>query len=374
MINNYYSEVFSEKELYLGHLRGRVSKRDRRSLVKFEMKMLSNISNLHKKIQGDYSFSGYSKFIVFEPKQREIQTLRYEDRIVQHVLCDNILAPYFTSRAIPDNCVCQKGKGMHFALERFERRLKEFTRVNKQEGYFLKCDILKYFPSISHTKLKEFICTEIKDARLREFVEGIIDSYHTEPEFLAKYNIKPLAKGEGEKTERGVPIGNQTSQIFGMFYLNKLDRIIKEKYRVKIYSRYMDDFIIVHKDKKFIYMLFDKIKEVVSELELSLNSKSQIFPLKNGVTYLGYRYIITPTGKVIKKVAKKTTKRFSKRAKLLNKAFYDGAINGERVRQSIASFKGHLKHGNCFKIEKELINKIKVPWEEVYKEVKRRRK
>ena len=78
-------------------------------------------------------------------------------------------------------------------------------------------------------------------------VVKIIQSFHTRPEFLQRYEIERI-EFEGDKTGRGVPIGNQTSQIFGMFYLDKLDRMIKEKFRVKIYSRYMDDFVIVHKD------------------------------------------------------------------------------------------------------------------------------
>lgn len=359
MITCSFDEIFTYEEIYKAHLRGRVSKRDRRSLVRFEMFELDNLYRLYQNVHNGYRIKEYNKFLVYEPKLRGIQTLHYRDRIVQHVLCDRILTPYFTQRAVIDNCVCQIGKGMHFALERFEERLKKFARNHKQNGYVLKCDILKYFPSLSHEVLKNLICSHIKDERIRALVSHIIDSFHTRPDYLAKYGIESL--GEGSKTGRGVPIGNQTSQVFGMFYLDKMDRLIKEKWRVKIYSRYMDDFVLVHEDKQFIKRLLVDIREMAKELKVNLNSKTQIFPIKNGLTYLGFRYQVTKDGKVIKKVATNTIKRFYRRANLLNKAYYDGVIGADRIIQSLTAFHGHIKHGDCFKLELRLVKRIKVP-------------
>ena len=50
--------------------------------------------------------------------------------------------------------------------------------------------------------------------------------------YLDRYGIRPIGS-EPEKTGRGIPIGNQTSQVFGLFYLNEVDRFVKEKLRVK---------------------------------------------------------------------------------------------------------------------------------------------
>lgn len=267
------------------------------------------------------------------------------------------LPPYFTRKAILDNCVCQKGKGMHYALRRFEEKLKKFVHDNGQNGYVLKCDILKYFPSLSHRVLINCIANEIKDERLKSMVVKIIQSFHTRPEFLQRYEIERI-EFEGDKTGRGVPIGNQTSQIFGMFYLDKLDRMIKEKFRVKIYSRYMDDFVIVHKDKKFLLTLLDVIKAELDKLDLKLNSRTQIFPLKNGLTYLGFRYQISKTGKLIKKVSNKTAKRFKRRARLIQIAYSEGFIDKAKVMQSLQAYHGHLMHGDCFKLEMKVSSPI----------------
>lgn len=358
MIEDKFEDIFSFSTIYNAHKRGRISKRDKKSLVRFEIGNLYKLYDIFSKVKEDkFKIDRYNTFVIFEPKKREIQTLHYSQRVVQHVICDDLLAPYFTRKAILDNCVCQKGKGMHYALRRFEEKLKKFVHDNGQNGYVLKCDILKYFPSLSHRVLINCIANEIKDERLKSMVVKIIQSFHTRPEFLQRYGIERI-EFEGDKTGRGVPIGNQTSQIFGMFYLDKLDRIIKEKFRVKIYSRYMDDFVIVHKDKNFLKYLLKEITAQLDKLDLSLNSRTQIFPLKNGLTYLGFRYQISKTGKLIKKVSNKTAKRFRRRTRLIQIAYSEGFIDKTKARQSLQAYHGHLMHGDCFKLEKKVSKPI----------------
>lgn len=357
MVTITYEELFTYEALYRAHLRGRRSKRNKKPLVRFELITLDHLYNLYERIQsGKFKPGKYSTFTVKVPKIREIQTQPYENRVVQHVLCDNVLTPYFSKRAILDNAACQKGKGMHFALDRFEAMLHTHIRQHGVNGYFLKCDVLKYFPCIPHKRLKQIICSHIADEQLRKLVEEIIDSYHTKKSFLDKYGIPYRA--DGEKTGRGIPIGNQTSQIFGMFYLNSVDRLIKERFQIKVYSRYMDDFILLHKDKEYIKAIYEEIKKELEYLGLKFNSKTQILPIKNGVTYLGFRFKITPTGKVIRTVKKSTKQRLRWRARLLKKAYLDGVIPIERVKASLAAFHGHLKCGDNYQFENELKRKL----------------
>ncbi len=375
MIHVTFDELFTFENIYKAHIKGRISKRTKRPIVRYELNLFEKLAQLHIRLHDDTKpqMFKYHSFTVFEPKLREIQTLHYSDRVIQHVLCDNVIAPYFTKRAILDNGVCQKDKGTHFTLARFEKKLRQFARKHGQNGYVLKCDILKYFPSIPHQQLKNIVLKHFKDQKLKNFVEVIIDSYHTRPEYLEKYNIPlldDLSPHEYNvkmvKTGRGIPIGNQTSQIFGMYYLDKVDRYIKEVLRIKIYSRYMDDFVIVHEDKKYLEKAKIAIEKITSELGLILNSKTQIFPLKNGLVYLGFRYQISASGKLIKRVSKKTISRFKAKARLLNKAYADDVIDLERVRSALSAYHGHLKHGNCFNLEQNLFKRIKIA--EIYKE------
>ncbi len=359
MINLTFDEVFTFERIYQAHMRGRCAKRDKKPLVRFETTMLQNLYDTYDRLnRGTFKIRGYNHFTVHEPKKREIQTLHYGDRVVQHVLCDDVLCPYFTKRAILDNAVCQVGKGTHFALQRFEKKLHNFVRTHGLNGYILKCDILKYFPSIPHSVLKKMFCSQLRDERLKQLLTHIIDSYHTNAEYLSNYGYDCLSSNP-EKSGRGVPIGNQTSQVFGMFYLDKVDRLVKEKLRVKIYSRYMDDFILVHSDKAFLQNALKEITKAVNSLGLKFNSKTQILPLKNGVTYLGFRYYFTPTGKLVKLIRTKTKKRLRSRARLLKKASIEGLIGPERVRASLAAFHGHLVHAKGYRLEKELFAKLR---------------
>ncbi|GHU55104.1 hypothetical protein AGMMS49975_16430 [Clostridia bacterium] len=172
-----------------------------------------------------------------------------------------ILAPILDNRLIYDNAACRIGKGTHFALNRLTAFLVEFYKNHRDSGYFLKIDIRKYFDNISHYVLKDKLAKVFKDKDVRNMLMLIIDSY--------------------EKTENaGLPLGNQTSQWFALYYLDGIDRLIKEKYSIKYYTRYMDDFVLIHEDKSFLQEILDSLtKTAKKELGLEFNEKTQIFPL-----------------------------------------------------------------------------------------------
>jgi len=369
VIKDKFEDVFTLENLYKAHLRGRRSKREKRQVVIYEINLLENLQHMLERIlSGKYRVNKYHEFVIFEPKKRQIQTLLYRDRVVQHVLCDNLFSPYFSKRAILDNGVCQIGKGTHFTLDRLAHNVaKMIRRERTTDLYVLKCDILKYFPSIPHKLLKAKILHHIEDKRLRDFVTMIIDSYHTAPKYLLEHNI-PFVEACGPHpfnsnfvtTGRGLPIGNQTSQVFGMFYLDTLDRFVKEKLRVKCYSRYMDDFILVHPDKAFLKQALKQIQSLLDTLGLQLNEKTKIFPLKRGITYLGFKLYFYPNGTCVRKVVRKTVKRFVAKARLINYAFAHNLIGIPRIKSTLASYHGHLKHGNCKRIESRLFKLIKI--------------
>ena len=92
---------------------------------------------------------------------------------------------------------------------------------------------------------------------------------------------------------KGLPIGNMTSQILAIFYLNDLDHYIKEKLGIQCYIRYMDDLILIHHDVNYLKKCLRQIEEKVHELRLSLNEKTQIYEVTNqGFPFLGYRFVL----------------------------------------------------------------------------------
>lgn len=188
----------------------------------------------------------------------------YKDKVVQHALCDNVLEPRVRSTFIKDNYASQVGKGTHFGLERLEGFMRRFYRVRGVDGWVLKCDISKYFYNIKHDALKSLIRKYISDPDCLWLLDMIIDS--------TEGNV-------------GIPIGNQSSQIFALLYLSSLDHMVKEKLGIKFYGRYMDDFYLIHEDKEYLRYCWKEIERHVNELGLSLNAKTNIYPLKTELIF-----------------------------------------------------------------------------------------
>jgi len=72
----------------------------------------------------------------------------------------------------------------------------------------------------------------------------------------------------------GLPIGNLTSQVFANFFADKFDHYIKHDTGIRYYRRYVDDFIIVHKDKSYLKSIIAKLGNFLDiELQLTPHPK-----------------------------------------------------------------------------------------------------
>jgi len=338
-----YEMLCDFQRLYAAHKAARKGKREKTEIIDFEMNLAQNLCKLQSElIDRTYAQKGYLHFTIYEPKKRAIFAPIYSDRVVQHCLCDNVLAPTLEPRLIYDNAACRKNKGTHFALDRLSCFMRDFYRKHGTDGYFLKCDIRKYFENINHIVLKNKLHKVFSDSEVFFLLCHIIDSYENVSEF-------------------GLPLGNQTSQWFALYYLDGIDRLIKEKLQIKYYSRYMDDFVLLHHDKEYLRQCLAKIRECCEdELRLQLNDKTQIFPVKNGVDYLGWHFYLTDSGKVIRKLRNSNKKTLKKRMKRLARDYYDWKIDFDAVKRSTVSTYGHLRHGNTYHLRNKLT------WKTIY--------
>ncbi|MDE6188930.1 MAG: hypothetical protein K2G37_01420, partial [Clostridia bacterium] len=101
MIETTLEELFTFEALYAAHRKSRSTRRSKKPIIKFEFSMLERLYDIHKRlIEGTYKFGKYNTFLVYEPKCREIQNLFYSDRLVQRVLCDKLLMPFFKNKVI----------------------------------------------------------------------------------------------------------------------------------------------------------------------------------------------------------------------------------------------------------------------------------
>ena len=332
-----YNELISFENLLKAHMVARLGKRHKEEIIKYELNLFYNLTKLHNQLKDKkYKINGYKKFYIYEPKKREIQCLSYKDRIVQHSICDNFLTPYFRNRLILCNCACQENKGTYFARQKLKEFFVNFYKKYKNNGYILKCDIHKYFASINHDVLKQKL-KKIKDKDIFDVLCKIIDSYNN-------------------KSGVGLPIGNQISQIMGVAFLDELDRLIKEKLKIKFYVRYMDDLILLHHDRVYLQYCLKEIKKCLNNLKLKFNEKTQIIPIKNGVEFLGGRYSYSNSGKVIIKVKKKSRQKFVKNLKAIKYLKNENLIDEYYIQTSLAGYKGHFKGFNAFNLSSRINN------------------
>lgn len=273
----------------------------------------------------------YYRFVITRPKERVVDAMIFSGRIVQHVLCDEILEPYFTKRLIKENAACQRKKGTHFGMQLLEKYMRAFSKRYYDTGYIVNIDFRQYFPSINRVVLKDLL-KDFPDKEVLEFIYFIINSV---------------------PQDVGIPIGNQASQWFAVYYLDQVDRIIKEQYRIKWYVRYMDDLVILVPTKEQAKEIFDNLQKIVMEkLSLTFNPKSQYFPFKRGVSFLGWKFIPTRTDKVIKKVAHSKIHDKNSKIKENKKRLDKGEISQEQYLRNRQCMINNLKYGDTYYFRK----------------------
>ena len=222
------------------------------------------ISRIYKILsQKRYIVGPYTKFIIYEPKKRQIVSQNMQDKIINHLVARFILYPALLPCLLDVNVASRKNmgtsKGISLALH-----FRNICNIKYQTYYILKCDIKKFFASINHNILKEKLKRRIKDKDALKIVFDIIDS-----------------------NDKGLYIGSMTNQILAIFYLNDMDHFIKEELKIKYYVRYQDDFLLFHKSKEYLNFCMNKISEFLYSEDLTLNSKTRIFKNNNNFMFLG---------------------------------------------------------------------------------------
>lgn len=258
----------------------------------------------------EYKVSDYINFKLWSGhKWRDISKLPMKDRIVQHAIMI-YLEPIFRETFIIDTYSSIKGRGIHLALKRVKRAL-------RQGGYTyqLSMDIKKCYPSLDQSILKAKLREKFKDKDLIDLLDTIIDSH-----------------------PQGVPIGNYTSQYFNNFYFNDFDHWLKEVKGRKAYFRYCDNIKILGHSKEELHELFEEIKQKIKELNVTIKEDWQLSPIEDrGVDFVGY--IIR---RDYVKLRKCTKKNFIKKVEKMNLQ----SLTPKHINV-LGSYWGIVKHCNC---------------------------
>lgn len=315
--NKFYENLIYEK-LLEAHIKSRKGKSYRKEIILFNLKQEEYIMYLLEKLKNKtYKHGGYTTFYISEPKVRKIEKSRYIDRIVHRWVVDNFLEPYFVPQFIYSSFACLKNKGMHKSAKYVQEKMKHCKRI-WGEYYILKMDVAKYFDNINKNIVLDIIKRKVKDENILWLIKEILFS---------------------QKREKGLEIGNYTSQMFANIYLNEVDQYIKHKLKIKYYCRYLDDSVLMVKTKKEAKEALEKIRIFLKEkLELELNRKTQIFKNKQGVNFCGYKI-----NEYRMKIRDKGKRKLKKKIKKLKYEIKEGKITSKEANKYLAGHLGYIK-------------------------------
>lgn len=336
MIMTDFEKVTDFNNLYIAFKKAKAGKGYKNSSAKFETRALDGIHRLKTLLESrQYTVSDYNRFYVYEPKQRLIEAAAFKDKIVQHSLCDNVLLSRLKDEFIQNNFAGQKGKGTLFGLNTLKAHMQEFYNHYGMDGYILKADVTKFFYSIDHDILKIILKDYFPDEGVLWLCNKIIDS----------------------TPSPGLPLGNQTSQIFALLYLNCLDHYITDDLHIQFYGRYMDDFYLIHQSKEYLKDCLIQIEKIISNLKLSLNGKTQIMPFNQGIKFLGFHTYIN-NGNIVCKIRNENKRNAYRKYKKMAQLVKEDKLEKKKFEECYTSWKSHAAFGDCEGIIKNLDEQI----------------
>lgn len=294
---------------------------------------------------------------------RPITSIQIKDRIIRHVLCDEILSPKVKKRIIYDNGASVKGRGISHQRNRFEVHLHKYYRLYGNEGWILFGDFSKFYDNIIHEIAKRELLKLVDD---NEFIDWLLTiifngfkidvSYMSDEQYEScitdtfnklEYRLIPKEFLTGEKwMNKSVNIGDQLSQIIGIYYPYRIDNYVKYVRSQKFYGRYMDDWYIMNPNKKELQDLLDNIRVIADELGIHINEKkTHMVKISSTYKYLQVKYTLTKDGKIIKRINPTRVTAMRRKLKKLAIKVENGGIPYENVENM---FKGWM--GSFYKL------------------------
>ena len=328
-----YQDIISLENLLLAWQEFLRGKRHKKDVQEFQHSLMDNILSLHHDLKiKTYTHGGYIAFNISDPKPRNIHKALVRDRLLHHAIY-RILYPYFDVTFIHDSYSCRLGKGIHKAINRFRSFAYKISKNNTKQCFILKCDIRKSFASIDHETLLNILKKHITDKDTMWLLERVITSFSS----FSPLTYSNVLENIGIE-EKGLPLGNLTSQLLVNIYMNEFDQYIKHKLKIKHYVRYADDFVFLSNNKLQLIKTFRYIERFLRKnLNLQLHpNKVFIKTLSSGADFLGWVNFARH------RVLRNTTKR-----RMLKN------LENNPKEDTRQSYLGMLRWGNTHKLKKE---------------------
>jgi hypothetical protein len=258
------------------------------------------------------------------------------------------------------------------------------TGRNPAGGFFLQLDIKNFFNSVDRrilfSLLQKRLCKAVRQGKLDEKtavsyrdISHIILKQEVGKEAFMAATPAELARIPDYKRlinagkDKGLPIGNLTSQFFANVYLNELDQFIKHDLKCHHYLRFVDDFVLLHRDPEQLRRWHGEIEKFLMErLGLELKKPMILQPVQQGANFLGY--IVRPDYLLVRQ---RVVGNLWEKLIRFEKQWIKGDENRgwtlillreprEHLRSVLASYWGHFKHADHYRLARKVFTRF--PW------------
>ena len=287
----------------------------------------------------------YHSTIIREPKERLLHIPKLRDKIVQLVIhqeLQNLFRPVFVDRSF----ACQYGKGTIRAAFSVYHDMRVAQWKWGEKAFVVKIDVKKFFYNIDRAILKQLLRKRIN--KLKKKHPELRKDFD---QFLKLLDIVIDSSPEGE---RGIPLGNVSSQDFANIYLNEVDQFCIRYLGIKYYTRYMDDIVFIAPTREKAREWLLKVVNFLNErLHLNTNEKTKIYPLRQGVNAYGFKIRTTHL-----ELRTESKQRAKKRIKKMDEKLKAGELSKEEAIQTVQSWLGFARWASAF----NLCRKIFAPY------------
>ena len=339
----HYEEAVGYERIKGGYkqaLRGR--RKYTREAVKYDLFREKNNVDLWRELKSSkYTPGPYHFNVITEPKRRDLSIPQLRDKVVQLVIHEelqNMFRPVF----INGSFACQYGRGPIRAAFKVQHDMRVARMKWGDNAAIIKIDARKFFYSIDRALLKKILAKRFKKLKKKR--------PETYEDLLRFYRLLCKVIDSSPEGETGIPLGNVSSQDFANIYLNELDQFCVRFLGAKLYTRYMDDIVIVAPDKETAREWLAKIKVFLRErLHLDTNKKTKVFYMRQGVNAYGFK--IKATHMMLRTESKRREKR---RVKAMVRKMKEGKLTRSAVVQAVNSWLGFARWACAYNLAKKI--------------------
>jgi RNA-directed DNA polymerase len=295
-VGGIFEQVVHSDNLRLAFCRAARGKRHRPEVAAFAAALDARLASMAAGLQAaSFPVGRFTQFEIHDPKRRIITAPCFSERVLHHAIM-LVCGPHFDRWLVADTYACRPGKGREAAVLRA-------AKFSRRFAWRVHLDVRQYFDSIPHRLLINRLERRFKDRRLLEVFRGIIAGFRG---------------GLG----RGLPIGSLMSQHFANFYLDALDRFVKERLGIAGYVRYMDDIVLWGGTAGSVSAAAEACREFLgTALDLELKPATS-GPSVRGLDFLGCR--IFPSHAILSRASRR---RYGRRVRVLMRAVRLGLLD-----------------------------------------------